>query len=256
VWYWPCIENPEACPPLRFDPENLRFRQQMAIIEEELRVSAGRFLVGMPDLIENIDILASLRGAEELMRDLIDRPGFVKERVEEINTVYFAAFDYIYQRIRDTWGGNVFCAFRIWGPGKTAKLQCDASAMFSRQVFDAIVRPSLVEQCRWLDYSLYHLDGTQAMHHLDSLLEIEELDAIEWTPQAGRPGGGDPIWYDLYRRILKGGKSVQAVGVNPDEVIPLLDAVGPAGMFIMTAAKSEAEARELEEKVEKYHPRL
>ena len=39
------------------------------------------------------------------------------------------------------------------------------------------------EQCRWLDHSLYHLDGTQALHQLPALLAIEELDAIEWTPQ-------------------------------------------------------------------------
>jgi hypothetical protein len=90
------------------------------------------------------------------------------------------------------------------------------------------------------------------MHHLGSLLEIEALDAIEWTPQAGRPDGGDPTWYDLYRKILKAGKSVQAVGVQPDEVIPLLDAVGPAGMYIMVAAENEKAARELEEKVERY----
>jgi hypothetical protein len=90
------------------------------------------------------------------------------------------------------------------------------------------------------------------MHHLDSLLEIEELDAIEWTPQAGIPGGGDPRWYDLYRRILAAGKGVQAVGVAPAEVIPLLDAVGPAGMYLMVSAGSETAARKLEEQVEGY----
>ena len=44
--------------------------------------------------------------------------------------------------------------------------------------------------------------------------------------------GGHPQWYDLYRRIKAGGKSVQAVGVKPEEVVPLLDAVGPEGMYI------------------------
>jgi len=252
VWYQPCIQDPETYPPLTFDPRNRHFQAQMAIIEEGLRVSAGRFLVSIPDLIENLDILASLRGSQQLMCDLVDRPAFVKERIAEINRAYFTVFDLFYQKVRDPWGGNVFSAFCIWGPGKTAKLQCDASAMISRRTFDDVVVPALTEQCRWLDFSLYHLDGTHAMHHLDSLLAIEELDAIEWTPQAGRPGGGDPTWYELYRRILAAGKSVQAVGVRPEEVIPLLDAVGPHGVFIMTTAESEAAARELEERVEGY----
>ena len=92
---------------------------------------------------------------------------------------------------------------------------------------------------------MFHLDGTQAIPHLDNLLAIEPLDAIEWTPQAGQPGGGSPIWYDLYRRIKAGGKSVQAIGVKYDEVEPLIDAVGSEGMYIMTSAKTEQEARDL-----------
>jgi hypothetical protein len=112
--------------------------------------------------------------------------------------------------------------------------------------------PPLAAQCDWLDYSLYHLDGTQAMHHLDALLEIESLDAIEWTPQAGLPGGGSPRWYDFYRAIRKGGKGVQAIGVAENEVIPLLDAVGPEGLFISAGAKDEASAEKLLAKVEPY----
>ena len=39
----------------------------------------------------------------------------------------------------------------------------------------------------------------------------------------------------MYRRILDAGKSVQAVGVKPEEVVPLLDAVGGEGMYVMTS---------------------
>ena len=68
---------------------------------------------------------------------------------------------------------STFGAFGIWAPGKTAKLQCDASAMFSPDMFQRFVVPSLTEQCEWLDYSMYHLDGSQAMCHLDALLGID-----------------------------------------------------------------------------------
>ena len=104
--------------------------------------------------------------------------------------------------------------------------------MISDEMFDSLVVPSLVEQTRWLDHSVYHLDGTQALHHLDSLCAIPRLDAIEWTPQAGIEGGGDPRWYGIYRKILDAGKSVMAVHVSAKDVIPLLDAVGPDGIFL------------------------
>jgi len=60
------------------------------------------------------------------------------------------------------------------------------------------------------------------------------------------------LWYDLYRRILRAGKSVQAISVQPHEVIPLLEAVGPQGMFVSVNANSEAEAETLVKAVETY----
>ena len=252
VWYDPCITDPDTHPPLRFDPQNRWFLAHKALIDAGIEASQGRYLVGMPDLIENIDTLAALRETQTMLFDMIERPAWIVDRVAEINQAFFDAFDTLFALIQDLWGGNAFSAFKIWGPGKTAKVQCDASAMISPAMFAEFVVPGLTEQCDWLDYAMYHLDGTQAVIHLDHLLAIDPLNAIEWTPQAGIPEGGDPMWVDLYRRILAGGKSVQAIGVAPHEVIPLLDAVGGNGMYIMTEAATEAEARALEEAVDGY----
>jgi hypothetical protein len=83
------------------------------------------------------------------------------------------------------------------------------------------------------------------MQHLDALLALEPIRAIQWTPQAGQPGGGDPRWYDLYRRIKAAGKAVQATGVKPAQVVPLVEAVGPEGLFVMTQAASAEEGQAL-----------
>jgi len=253
VWYRPCIDDLDAHPKLQFDPQQRWFKAQLAIIDEGVRRAEGRFLVGMPDLIENIDTLAQLRDAQTLLMDMIEQPEAVERRLWEINEAFFAAFDAIFNRIKDEHGGNAFSAFKIWGPGKTAKLQCDASAMFSPQMFRRFVCPPLRQQCEWLDYSLYHLDGTQALHHVPALLEIEALDAIQWTPQAGQPTGGSPQWYDLYRRIKAGGKSVQVFDIRHEEVVPLIDAVGPEGMFVICrSAATQEDAEELLASVAKF----
>jgi len=101
------------------------------------------------------------------------------------------------------------------------------------------VQPYIWEQCRKIDYTLYHLDGVDAQRHLEAILEIKELNAIQWTPGVGQPQGGDPCWYDLYKRILSGGKSVMANWVTLDELEPLLDNVGSQGMHINVDFKSE-----------------
>ncbi len=250
VWYAPCISDPDRHPPLHFDLQNPWFLRQKAIAETGVAVSAGRFLVSMPDLIENLDTLASLRETQQLMLDLVERPAFVRQRLAEINQAYFQAFQALFDIVQTPWGGNVYSAFSIWGPGRTAKVQCDACVMISPEMFAEFVVPFLAEQCAWLDYSMYHLDGTQAFRHLDALLSIDSLDAIEWTPQVSAPQGGSPEWYGLYRRILDAGKSIQAINVQPEEVLPLLDAIGTRGVFLMVNAASEAEARALVEAVD------
>jgi hypothetical protein len=254
VWYESSIDDPDRHPPLEVDFESEAYQRLEAIIRRNLEVSAGRFLVGMPDLVENIDILAALRDPQNLMMDMLERPDWVERKVAQINRAYFQVFDRYYDMIRDDLGGNVFSAFQIWGPGRTAKVQCDAAAMFGPEMFQRFVVPALAEQCRRLDYSMFHLDGEDCIRHLDLLLDIPELDAIEWTPvhTSLGLGGGEPAWYDLYRRILDGGKSVQAISVHPEQVIPLIDAVGAEGMYIQVQAESEEQARRIAAEAERY----
>jgi hypothetical protein len=80
---------------------------------------------------------------------------------------------------------------------------------------------------------------------LDALLSIDALDAIEWTPQDGLESGGHPRWYNLYRRILDAGKSLQVVGAAQEEILPLLDAIGDKGLYILTSFANEQEAEDL-----------
>jgi hypothetical protein len=255
VWFEPCMMNvaePESLPPLRFNPES----RWWTITEETCRACAerarGKYLVGCPDLVENVDIIAALRDPQTLMMDMIERPEWVEQKVAEINQAFFEAYQRIYDIVKLPDGSSSFVAFGLWGPGKTAKVQCDASAMFSPAMFRRFVVPALTAQCEWLDQSMFHLDGTQCLCHLDILLEIEPLDAVEWTPQAGIEGGGHRRWYDVYRRILAAGKSVQAIGVKADEVEPLLDAVGPRGMYIMTWPQSGREVESILNVLQRY----
>jgi hypothetical protein len=255
VWFEPSMKDvgePESLPPLQFDPASRWWKITQATVKECVELGRGKYLVGCPDLVENIDILAALRDPQRLLMDMVERPEWVSRKVDEINQVFFDAYSRIYEIIKLDDESSAFACFGIWGPGKVAKVQCDASAMFSPAMFERFVVPALTQQCDWLDCSLFHLDGHHCMCHLDLLLAIESLDAIEWTPDPQVPPGGAPEWYDLYRKILNAGKSVQAIGVAPNEVIPLLDAVGGKGMYIAVGCETEAEAEELTKKVDPY----
>jgi hypothetical protein len=73
--------------------------------------------------------------------------------------------------------------------------------------FDRFVKPELAASCRRLPDTIYHMDGPGQLRHLDSLLTIPELKAIQWVPGAGQPGVGE--WPDVYRKIRDAGKRIQ-----------------------------------------------
>jgi hypothetical protein len=255
IWFYPTMESelePEKLPPLTFDQENYWWNIITATLQKNADMGRGKYLTGCPDLVENIDVLASLRDAQTLLMDMIERPEWVKEKVLEINQVWFEAYCRIYDIIKDEDGSSAFWAFGLWAPGKTAKVQCDASAMFSPDMFREFVVPALTEQCEWLDYSMFHLDGHQCICQLDHLLEIDALDAIEWTPDPMVPSGGSSEWYAMYKRILNAGKSIQAIGIKHDEIKPLLDAIGPKGVYIFTDITNEADAEKIAKIIEPY----
>ena len=124
------------------------------------------------------------------------------------------------------------------------KLQSDISTMISEDDYRRFVQPFIREQCQRIDYTLYHLDGVGAIRHLPALLEISELNAIQWTPGVGEPQGGSSKWYDLYGRILDGGKSVLASWVTLDELPDLLDHIGTEGVHIEMDFHNEQEVEQ------------
>jgi len=253
AWFGATLADLSQAPPFRFDEQNPWFRKQMDLIEYGAAHADGRFIVALPDLFENLDVLAALRGTSEVLMDMALCPEVVKQRVTEVNAVFFDVFDRIYDCIRDEHNGNCVCVFDIWAPGRTTKTQIDLGAMFSAEMFGDLILPGLTEVCGKFDYVMYHLDGSQCFQHLDHILGVENLKAVEWTPEPGQPGGGDPKWYDLYRRIKAAGRAVQAIWIKPEEIDPLLEAVGPEGMFLQIRVGSETEARRLLDRCEKWY---
>jgi hypothetical protein len=223
---------------IALDPDNRWWRLHLDLVMACKQRSQGRYFVGIPDLIEGLDTLAGLRGTQAVLLDTVDQPEELERQLQAVNDVWFEVFDRLYTIVQED-GEMAFCYFSLWAPGKVAKLQSDISTMMSAPSFRQFVQPYIRQQCQWLDYSLYHLDGVGAIRHLDALLEIEELNAIQWTPGVGQPQGGDKCWYDLYRRIKAGGKGVMPSSVAVDELQPLLDAIGPDGVHLLMHFENE-----------------
>ena len=129
--------------------------------------------------------------------DLIDHPTAVKEKLLTATQEYFQVYDIFYNMLR---GAKM--PITSWLPlihtGKYYIVSCDFSCMISPQMFEEFIMPILVEECRFLERSIYHLDGPGALKHLDMILSIPELDAAQWVPGAGNEGYAR--WVEVYQR--------------------------------------------------------
>ena len=234
-----------------FDPNHPNWLLHKELLQACKEKAKGHYYVGMPDLMEGLDVLAALKGTDQVLLDTVMHPERLERQMQQINDIYFRVFDELYDIIRE--GDEMaFCYFSSWAPGKMSKLQSDISTMISQDDYRRFVQPFIREQCQKIDYTLYHLDGVGAIHHLDALLEIQELNAIQWTPGVGEPQGGSPKWYDLYKKILAGGKSIMACWVTLDELRPLLDNIGGDGIHVEMDFHNEQEVEQALRIVEEY----
>ena len=210
VWFEECIPTAKDLKKLAFDSENFWWKKHLKAVKNSVSLSKGKFLIDIPDIIENLDILASLRGSQNLLIDLLDSPECIKQALEILDGLYFEYYDPLYNLVKTPEGASSYTSFLVMGSGKTAKVQCDLSPMLSPKCFDEFVLPYLARQCTRLDNSIYHLDGSNAMLHLDSILSISDLTALQFTPEPGQPDCTNAIWYDMYDKTAAAGKSLWA----------------------------------------------
>jgi hypothetical protein len=191
------------------------------------------------------DILAGLYGTEAYLIDLIMKPAAVARAMEHVKRIWIACFDEIHAIIARTSNPGTIGWAGVWAPGTTFPLQEDFSYMISNEMFRRFCLPHIVDQVEAMAYPFYHLDGIGALCHLDTLLDIDKLKVIQWVPGAGKERVAQ--WYDLIRRILNAGKSIQ-VFAEPDEVDALVANVGTQGLLITVNGATADEAQRLAER--------
>jgi hypothetical protein len=187
----------------------------------------------------------------------MDIPEIIKDYVNQLDNLYFKYYDPLYDLVKLSDGSSSYTAFDIWSPGKLAKVQCDFCAMMSPDHFREFVQPSLRKQCQQLDHSIYHLDGPDAVKHMDALMEIEELDALQWTSGAAKPDGGYEGWYPIYDKVRAANKSlwisIYDGRLNDwiESADKLVKRYGPDGLYLLFPEMDETDALWLMEKAER-----
>ena len=244
VWVDPAPVDEGGYPSLTGWRQSPWLRWMFESTEAAVRASEGRYFV-MPMWGNHAgDNLALVRGTERLLIDIADAPSWVKSAMKTISDIQIEVFDELWHRVPpDKVGieGSLNYA-SCWSPGRTLGFDCDVSCMISPESFNELFLPPLIETMHTVDHRIYHLDGPGAFQHLDALLDLAEVQAIQWVPGAGQKAILQ--WIPLIQRIQGRGKSI-IVYATPEEIEPLLQEVQPEGLCISTQCETEQEARRL-----------
>ena len=86
-----------------------------------------------------------------------------------------------------------------------------------------------------MTHNVFHLDGKGMLRHLDRILEIPQIHAIQWVQ-----GVGDDLpilqWLPVIKKIQAAGKGV-VVDLQLDELEPFIAAMKPDGLYLCIAAR-------------------
>ncbi len=248
TWHEAIIDDPDNLPSFEFDPENRWWKISKRLLEEAVARTDG-YHVGCPDLNGPTEALALLRYHEKLAVDFYDNPGYIKPSIDKITKTWFKYWQEITKITQKT--GGYFYWMGIYSDDvPSIDLQSDFSCMISKELFDQHFLPSIEEQTRLVDRTMYHLDGPGAIKHCDSLMALPGLNGIQWVQGAG--GGSVLEYLDLLKKIQAGGKLLFCY-CEKHELEQLLSELQPEGLFVVIQdLESREEADLLLKKAEQW----
>jgi len=252
-WVKPFVDDWEKYPQFQIDSENRWWKLYLEIVRRSAEAGKAKWVTAYPDLHTGIDALCAIRGPEKLMIDVLSIPDTIRRVMREMTQLWKYIVDVVSDIILPAGQGT-----SNWTMGwSRQRFMCvgqnDFSCMISPEMFVDFCRQDTLECCDYVDHSLYHLDGPDAVRHLPELLELGNLDAIQWIQGAGAPLPSK--WLDLLGRIQNGGKSVQLFyagthGGDADlieEIDILCTALDPTKLFICAVVNTVEQADALVE---------
>lgn len=239
-WYEPVLKDLDDLSVLKNDPfGNRYFKKIEGMTRAALARCGNRYWVGYTDLHPSLDCVTAWRGVDDLCLDMATNPEelapLVDLAVRDFHRI-FNHFDAMLKTARQpsvTWM-NIPCTGKFHIPS------CDFSSMISPLYFEQFSLPQLRHELQGMDRCVFHVDGKGVARHLDVILALPEIQAIQWVQGVGTDW---PIlqWIPLIKQIRAAGKSV-LVDVPIEELDEFMKQIPREGIFLCLGVKEGAEA--------------
>jgi len=245
VWVDKTIDNWERFN-IEFNPENYWVKKSKELMEKQIKKIDENMLIAMPDLGDALTCFSLLRGVENLLFDIIEQQEIILEKIKEFTDAWKKAHHYFYGIYKEKFPGD--CSWLIWAPGKTNACQCDFSTMISPNLFEKFIVFELEQIKEYLDYIVWHLDGPDEIKHVDMLLALPYIKAIQIVPGAGKPPCASSLWLPIIKKITERGKNVIVYANSKEEVKTLINSA-PKEKMAISLLEMQVKNRQQAEKI-------
>ena len=243
AWTHPCVDDLDNLPELRVQWDGVYFRTVEAMTRRALELAAGRFLVGYTDIYAGIDCTSGLRGTERMCLDLVSQPAALQRLIDAAWAEYPAVYRH-FDAILKAHGQTSVTWMNLPSQETFNVLACDFATNISREHFDASCMPILRREAALFAHNVFHMDGRGVARHLDSILTLPNLVAVQWVQGYGVE---QPIlqWVPLIEKIQQAGKSV-IVDLQCDELDQFMRRVDWTGIMLWIPAEPRNQAEILQ----------
>ena len=228
VWFFPREKKELSDIRIRYDPENVWVQRIRALCRAGLERWGGTVVIGMPDLGGVLDIVATFRGSQNLLTDLYDDPEEVLRLIAEAEEAWREAYADFESVLHPRSAG-----YTDWSGLLSREpsyiVQCDFCYMIGNAMFRQFVLPTLERDVQRLTNVIYHLDGIGELNHLDTILQIRGLRAVQWVFGEGQPG--TPHWTDVYEKIRRAGKRLWLTG-GAEDILETVRRIGGRDVYM------------------------
>jgi hypothetical protein len=232
----PNIKDWSQLDDIQLDFNNPYFRKIEEMTYAALERCPEKYLVGYTDLHPGLDCAAAFRDPQQFCIDFLLDPDKVKRLIDISSRDFQKIYDHFDSILKKhnqpsvTWMG-------IPSFGKMHIPSCDFATMISPEQFEEFVLPVIQKEVKPMMHNVFHLDGKGVANHVDHLLAMPEINAIQWVQ-----GVGDDLpimqWVPFIKKIQAAGKSV-VVDIQLHELEDFIEVMDPKGLLLCIAANSD-----------------
>lgn len=221
------------------DLEDPWFKKYVEFLEALIERSDGRYPVSHGTELGPTDLHALVRGHSGSIIDLVDAPEKSAELLMHLGHLFTQFFQESWKRLPLYHGGYFDAQYQIWAPEPIIRMQEDATALISPNLYRKLVQPVDRMIAQQFACNFIHLHTT-SMFILDAFLEIEEIRCFEINIESFNiPVAGMIKYFQMVqaadRPLLLRGSFTQ------DEIRLVRDFLDPRGLYLHIMPNNQKE---------------